>query len=213
MDAGLWRRLAYPRRLRDGSYAVASGFFGEWFRLNAEEFARFAEGYARPRYVDGLTHAGFAIGLLSLFVLPREAGLGSLLLCSAPGLLLWMANAYRRSMRFLAEFRPVRPVEVLDHRWSGYHLYATSIRNRHAFAWGVFLLLAGRLTTDAFPHSQMQAAALFGWPAYAVLAGICLAAGVALTARRIYYEATRGCRLSLEDIEWAEGRAAFRPKV
>lgn len=213
MDAGLWRRLAYPRRLKDGSHAVASGFFGDWFRLNAEQFARFAEGYARPRYVDGLTHAGFAIGLLSLFVLPREAGFGSLLVCIAPGLLLWVVNAYKRAMRFLMEFRPVRPVEVLDHRWSGYRLYVTAIRNRHALAWGTYLLLVGRLTADAFPHSQMQAAAVFGWPTYAVVAGICLAAAAALLAMRTYYQATRGCRLSLENIDWTEGGAGFRLKA
>ncbi|MBE0531549.1 MAG: hypothetical protein IH626_12030 [Rhodospirillales bacterium] len=209
MDAELWKRLGYPRRLKDGSFAVTVGFFGDWYRLKTDEFERYVNDYARPLYIDGLRDGGFAIGFLCLFILPAGVGLAGLLLCSAPGLLLWAINVHARAIRFGAEFRPVRNVEVLDHRWSGYELCVASVRNRHAVAWGIYSLVLGRMTAEAYPHTLMQFAPFLGWPAYAVLSGVFFAAGVVLLGMRVYYKATRGCRLSPENIGKIEVGAAF----
>lgn len=213
MDAELWRRLGYPRRLKDGSFAVTVGFFGDWYRLTTEQFERYAKGYARPLVVDGLRDGGFAIAFLCLFILPAGAGLAGFVAMSLPGLLLWGVNAHKRATRFGREFRPVRNVEILGNPWSGYELCVTAVRNRHAMAWGLYTLLLGGLTDERYPHSLMQSAPFFGWPTYTLIAGLCFAGGLALLAARIYYRQTRGYALSPENLGKVEGGAAYLIKA
>jgi hypothetical protein len=65
------------------------------------------------------------------------------------------------------------------------------------------------MSAEAYPHTLMQFAPFLGWPAYAVLSGVFFAAGAALLGMRIYYKATRGCRLSPENVGKIEAGAAF----
>jgi hypothetical protein len=65
------------------------------------------------------------------------------------------------------------------------------------------------MSAEAYPHTLMQFAPFLGWPAYAVLSGVFFAAGVALLGMRVYYKATRGCRLSPENVGKIEAGAAF----
>lgn len=209
MDAALWRQLGYPRRLRDGSIAVRSGLFGDRYRLQPDQFERYASGYARPWHIDVLRDLGFVVGALFLFVLPDGAGLPVCFVCGGAGLLNWAVKTHERAIRFAAEFRPLRQVEVHDHPWSGYELCVMAHRNRLAPVWGTYFLLLGWRTADIFPHSLMQFAPFLGWPAYAVLAAICFAGAGALLVMRAYYRITRGYRLSPENIVRTEAGASF----
>ena len=205
MDDKLARRLRYPRLLEDGGYAVQAGWSGQDYKIEKNEFGRFVDEFSKLYWIRVTEIAVLHLCLYSTFFFPTgfESPILYLFIAS---FLIFLVELLVRGKRFRKAFPEAKPVQV---------------RSRHRFLWfgltnsavvllvdGVACLLLGWGLSDVYPDAYAQDGyfyivfGVFFFVMWAVVRGI-----------RLYYRATRGCRLTYGNIVKTEGGASFEYTV
>ncbi len=205
MDDKLARRLRYPRPLEDGGYAVQPGF-NSWYRLEAEEFNRFVHEFSSPSWFRLANIVFTSLWLLSLFVFPTEWTSPTLyfVLAAIVSSVIWPLV---HNKRFRSTFPQAKQVLVSRGPWFiGIGLSATAPL--------AFLLAAGSLflgwgLADRFPDAFIQFEYTSGFYGYHFFSGFSFATWIAALGILLYYRATRGCRLTYDNLIRTEGPASF----